>query len=241
MKLLAIETATEACSAALLIDGEICQKYEIAPREHARRILVMIDELMAEAQLKPAQLDAIAFGRGPGSFIGVRIAAGVTQGIAYAADLAVAPVSTLAAIAQGSGFDRTLVAIDARMGEIYCAQYEREKETGTVTLIGKEHLIRPEQVTLFLENEKLSDNEKFSANENQWQGAGTGWQTYRETLGAMLPNVEPSEDHLYPSAQSVAELAVNLVESGNTVSVEQAVPVYLRDKVAEKPLKQDRT
>jgi len=227
MKLLAIETATEACSAALLIDGEIRQQYEIAPREHARRILVMIDELMAEAQLKPKQLDAIAFGRGPGSFIGVRIAAGVTQGIAYAADLAVAPVSTLAAIAQESGFDSTLVAIDARMGEIYCAQYERAEDTGTVILIGEEHLVRPEQADL------------FSINGKQWQGIGTGWQTYRDALLGVLPGINPCDDHLYPSAQAIAELAVNQVELGNTVSAAQAIPVYLRDKVAEKPLKQD--
>jgi len=226
VKLLAIETATEACSAALLIDGEIRQRYEIAPREHARRILVMIDSLMADAQLVPAQLDAIAFGRGPGSFIGVRIAAGVTQGIAYSADLAVAPVSTLAAIAQGSGFDNVLVAIDARMGEIYYGQYERAVESTTVALVGEERLVKPEQTALLLPNQ----------NQN-WYGVGTGWQTYGEVLGRSLPKVNSSQEHLYPSAESVAQLAMVIVESGQTVSAEQAVPVYLRDRVAEKPVK----
>lgn len=226
MNLLALETATEACSAALLIDGEIQQRFEIAPREHARRILVMIDELMAEAQLKPAQLDAIAFGRGPGSFIGVRIAAGITQGIAYSADLAVAPVSTLAAIAQGTGFARVLVAIDARMDEIYCGQFERYAGSNAVTPVGAEQLIKPENLKLMPSKEQ-----------GRCIGAGTGWQSYRDILSRYLPDVIPADDQLYPSAESVAQLAVSAVEAGNTISAEQAVPVYLRDRVAEKPVK----
>lgn len=224
MKLLAIETATEACSAALLVNGDILQRYAIAPREHAQRILVMVDELMAEAQLSPTQLDAIAFGRGPGSFIGVRIAAGVTQGIAYSADLPVAPVSTLAAIAQGSGLDRVLVAIDARMGEIYWGQFERHSGENTVVAAGEESLVKPDQLTM----NQLSENQP-------WYGVGTGWQAYHDQLVGRFPQVKPTADHLYPSAKSVAELAVPVIEAGHTVPAEQAVPVYLRDRVAEKP------
>ena len=100
MKLLAVETSTEACSAALFIDGDVAERFEISPREHTRLILPMIDGLMAEAGLKPQQLDALALSRGPGSFTGVRIATGIIQGIAFGADLPVVPVSTLAAIAQ---------------------------------------------------------------------------------------------------------------------------------------------
>jgi len=223
VKLLAIETATEACSAALLVDGEISQRYEIAPREHARRILVMVDELLADAQIKPAQLDGIAFGRGPGSFMGVRIAASVTQGIAYALDLPVVPVSTLAAIAQESGFTHTVAAIDARMDEIYFGVFERADSNQTVQPVGEERLLKPENVSLI-------------DSENQtWHGVGTGWQAYSEVMGSRLPQVIPSEQYLYPTAKAVAQLAVDMLVAGNTVTAEHAVPVYLRDKVAEKP------
>ena len=228
MKLLAIETATEACSAALLVNGEIRQRYAIAPREHAQRILVMVDELMAEAQFKPTQLDAIAFGRGPGSFIGVRVAAGVTQGIAYSADLPVAPISTLAAIAQSSGLDRVLVAIDARMGEIYWGQFERHSGEHTVVATSEEGLVKPDQLIVT----QLSEAQPQP---KPWFGVGTGWQAYHDQLVGRFPQVKPSADHLYPSAKSVAELAIPVVEAGHTVSAEQAVPVYLRDRVAEKP------
>ncbi|MDD1638024.1 MAG: tRNA (adenosine(37)-N6)-threonylcarbamoyltransferase complex dimerization subunit type 1 TsaB, partial [Methylococcaceae bacterium] len=100
MKLLAVETSTEACSAALYIDGIVNERFELAPKEHTKLILPMIDSLMSDAGLKPQQLDALAFSCGPGSFTGVRIATGVIQGIALGADLPVVPVSTLAAIAQ---------------------------------------------------------------------------------------------------------------------------------------------
>lgn len=231
MKILAIETATEACSAALLVDDEIHQQYELAPREHAKKILVMIDKLMADAQLSPAQLDAVAFGRGPGSFIGVRIAAGVTQGIAYSADLAVAPVSTLAALAQGCTQQHVLAAIDARMNEIYFARFQRISGDETVSLVGEEQLIFPEHVT-------ISDTDRNL----HWYGVGSGWQTYQDQLSACLSQdldieLSPSAEHLYPSARSVAELAIPVVNAGNAVSAEQAVPVYLRDQVANKPAK----
>ncbi|MBS4052492.1 MAG: tRNA (adenosine(37)-N6)-threonylcarbamoyltransferase complex dimerization subunit type 1 TsaB, partial [Methylomonas sp.] len=129
MKLLAVETSTDACSAALFIDGEIREKFELAPREHTKLILPMIDSLMADAQLKPQHLDAVALSRGPGSFTGVRIATGVAHGIAFGADIPVVLVSTLAAIAQDF-FNRrpedvAFTAMDARMNEIFWGVYQR--------------------------------------------------------------------------------------------------------------------
>jgi len=224
MNILAIETATEACSAALTVNNEIIQRYVVAPREHASRILGMIDEIMAEADLVPGQLDALAFGRGPGSFIGVRIAASVSQGIAYAADLPVVPVSTLAAIAQGSRFDHMLVAIDARMKEIYWGQYIRDPETSIVTQYADEQLLRPEQAPLPRDPDL------------GWVGIGTGWQTYFQSLIARLPFITQIDEQHFPTAASVAKIALSQLQHGiGTVTAEQALPVYLRDHVADKP------
>ena len=222
MKLLAIETATEACSAALMIDDHIEQRYEIAPREHASKILVMIDRLMADAQLNATQLDAVAFGRGPGSFIGVRIAAGITQGIAFGADLPVVPVSTLAAIAQGTVHENLLVAIDARMKEVYWGQYSRRDSNANVTAVAPEQLIAPADIAL-------------DDNDTSWVGVGSGWQTYGALLAERLPFVTRTDDNLYPTAQSVAQLALELFKQDQWVAAADALPVYLRDHVADKP------
>ncbi|MFZ4702392.1 MAG: tRNA (adenosine(37)-N6)-threonylcarbamoyltransferase complex dimerization subunit type 1 TsaB, partial [Candidatus Methylumidiphilus sp.] len=141
MKLLSLETSTEACSAALYLDGEITERYQLAPQQHNKLILPMIQSLLAEADLKLHQLDALAFGRGPGSFTGVRIAAGIVQGLAFGADLPVAPVSTLAAMAQEvfaeSDSQYALPCIDARMGEVYWGVYRRGND-GMAKLSGSE-------------------------------------------------------------------------------------------------------
>ena len=133
MKILAIDTSTEACSAALLIDGDLQGVYKLAPREHSLLILKMIDGLLSDAGITVSELDAIAFGRGPGSFMGLRIAAGVVQGIAYAHELPVIPVSTLKAIAQRASEEtrhqHVLAAIDARMDEVYWAAYSLQGQT----------------------------------------------------------------------------------------------------------------
>lgn len=223
MKLLAVETSTEACSAALFIDGDITERFELAPKEHTRLILPMIDSLMAEAGLKPQQLDALALSRGPGSFTGVRIATGVIQGIALGAELPVVPVSTLAAIAQdffdGNDESVAFVAMDARMGEIFWGVY-RCDALGYAELIGDEAVIPADAVEF---------PDLVGA------GIGSGWGVYRQQLTARLAGrVSRCQADRLPRAGAIARLGAKGFERGLAVAVEQAMPVYLRDKVAKK-------
>lgn len=223
MKLLAIDTATDACSAALSIDGDIRERFEIAPRAHTELILPMIDELLAEAGIAVSQLDAMAFGRGPGAFTGVRIAVGVTQGIAFGADLPVVPVSTLAAVAQGIEADKVLVALDARMDEVYWGAYRRNG-AGLMELVGEECVSAPDSVLL-------------PAGKN-WFGAGSGWSAYADTLMARCAEqIVAKEDACFPRARDVAVLGSAGFEAGQTVAAEHALPVYLRDKVTWKKIR----
>ena len=225
MKLLAVETATEACSAALYIDGEITERFSLTANEHTKLILPMIDTLMSEAGLLPQQLDALAFGCGPGSFTGVRIATGVIQGIAFGADLPVVPISTLAAIAQDY-FDSNdnmeqhtaFTAMDARMGEIFWSIYNRN-EQGYATLIGKEVVT-------------LADDIVFP--DLTGIGLGSGWGVYEEKLMLRLAGkVKHYEVDIRPRARAIARLGARGFELGLAVEVELAMPVYLRDKVAK--------
>ena len=224
MKLLAIETATEACSAAIWIDGAVQSRFEIAPRRHAELILPMCDSLMTEAGIVPAQLDVIAFGRGPGAFTGVRIAVGVAQGIAFASGLPVLSVSTLAALAQevmsGTDYARVLAANDARMGEIYWGYYERDNE-GCARRGGEERVGQPGCI------------EQPSA--PGWFGAGSGWSAYRDILIARLGSrLYGFDSERLPRAEYVARLAAADYRAGLAVPPEQAQPIYLRDEVAKK-------
>lgn len=234
MKILAIDTATEACSAALYIEGEaanngITSQYQLAPREHSRLILKMIDELLVEADLAVSDLDAIAFGRGPGSFMGLRIAAGVVQGIAFAHDIPVIPVSTLKAIAQRA-YEQTdnkniLVAIDARMDEVYWAKYSLDGQHWL--LQGEEQVVSPD---------KLHLGEMLTEHGETWVSAGSGWASYADRL-LSDSGFTPSAilEDCFPSAEVIAKLAVEELKAGNTVPAAQAIPVYLRNDVAKKP------
>lgn len=220
MKILAIDTSTEACSAALSIDEEVIFRYKLAPRKHTDLILPMIDNLMEEAGLSVTQLDGLAFGRGPGAFTGVRIATGVIQGIAFGADLPVAPVSSLAALAQGcwreQKSEKVISAIDARMSEVYWSCYQLEN--GYMILSGEEGVYSADKAVL--------------PKGKGWIGAGSGWDVYMDQLSARL------EDQLadirigtFPHAIDVCSLAIQAFELGKTVSAEQVRPVYLRDNI----------
>jgi len=187
----------------------------------------MVDELMAEAELSIEQVDAIAFGRGPGAFTGLRIAVGVTQGIAFGADLPVVPVSTLAALAQGSESNRVLAALDARMDEVYWGAYQRNA-TGLMELVGEECVSPAGEVPL---PEGAS-----------WRGAGSGWATYESALAARCTGIlETAADAwdatMLPHAADVALLGLAGFDAGQAVDAEQALPVYLRDKVTWKKIR----
>ncbi len=223
MKLLALDTSTEACSAALCIDGELREQFQIAPRGHGQLILNMVEQLLADAQLKVGQLDGIAFGRGPGAFTGVRIATSVVQGIAFGADLPVVPVSSLAALAQGiyrqQRHEAVLTAFDARMDEVYWGAFALQ--AGLMVACGVESVCPPGSVPL-------------PSPARQWVGAGNGWSAYPEQLQAACGSVAVCDDHRFPHAQDVAALAEPLLAKGETVMAEQALPIYLRDNVVKK-------
>ena len=222
-RLLAIETSSAACSAALSIDGQVVERHALAPRQHATLILPMIESLLVEADLTAAQLDACAFGCGPGSFTGVRIAASVIQGIAFAAGLPVVPVSTLAVLAQGgmreSGQTHMLAALDARKAEVYWGMYQ-QADNGLVVLRGEEEVCAPETVAV--------------PETEDWVGVGSGWAAYGEALGRQAGDSLVRVMHdLEPRACDVATLALADFQAGRAVAATEAIPVYLRNKVAD--------
>ncbi|NNJ91013.1 MAG: tRNA (adenosine(37)-N6)-threonylcarbamoyltransferase complex dimerization subunit type 1 TsaB [Gammaproteobacteria bacterium] len=225
MKILAIDTATEGCSAALLNDDKIISRQEVVPRKHADLILPMLDEILAEAQLSLKQLDALAFGRGPGAFTGVRIATGVIQGIAFGSDLPVVPVSTLRALAQRTfneyQHEKVLTAFDARMDEVYWAEYALG-ENEIMQLQGEEQVIAPEHVTL-------------SSSHQQWVGSGSGWAAYSDVLKkAVSAESLTLYTDMITRADEIVTLASHDFAQGISVGAENALPVYLRNKVAKK-------
>ncbi|AMF98716.1 MULTISPECIES: tRNA (adenosine(37)-N6)-threonylcarbamoyltransferase complex dimerization subunit type 1 TsaB [Vibrio] len=226
-KILAIDTATENCSVALLVNDRVISRSEVAPRDHTKKVLPMVDEVLKEAGLTLQDLDALAFGRGPGSFTGVRIGIGIAQGLAFGADLPMIGVSTLAAMAQASyrlhGATDVAVAIDARMSEVYWARYTRQ-ENGEWAGVDAECVIPPARLA-----------EEAQADDKTWTKAGTGWDAYQEDLGKLPLNLT-SGDVLYPDSQDIVILAEQELKKGNTVPVEESSPVYLRDNVTWKKL-----
>ena len=231
MKLLAIETATEACSIALWIDGEVRERFGIAPRQHAELALPWAERLLAEAGVAKSQLDAIAVGRGPGAFTGVRLAVALAQGIALALDRPVVPVSTLAALAmnaaplpafghplpQGEREQRVLAAIDARMGEIYVGAFRRDGDA--VVAISDEIVIAPASYEL--------------PEGKGWIGVGTGFAAADGALqtrfGSRFARIDATA---LPHAADVARIGAIAFERGEAVAPERLAPAYLRNNVA---------
>ena len=222
MKLLAIETCTEACSAAVYVDGEVVERYQIAARQHNELILPMAEQVLAEVQISLSQLDGLAFGCGPGAFTGVRICVAVSQGIAFAHDLPLLGISSLVnlaaqAPATGQGEQQVFAAIDARMGEIYYGHYLVARNSVPV-LSGTEQVVTAEALNLELANFDY--------------GMGSGWQSYAEPLMAKTAiKPEAIDADALPRASVTARLAVMQWQDATLLQPEQAQPVYLRNNV----------
>lgn len=227
MRILAIDTATEACSAALWDNGNLFAHFEECPREHTQRILPLVKQMLDQGNTTLTELDALAFGRGPGSFTGVRIGIGIAQGLALGANLPMIGVSTLATMAQGAwrqtGATRVLAAIDARMGEVYWAEYTRD-EQGVWHGEESEKVLKPQAV-----------GERLKQLSGEWATVGTGWKAWPDMANdSGLTLVEGNT--LLPAAEDMLPIACQLLAAGQTVTVEHAEPVYLRNEVAWKKL-----
>ena len=239
MKILALDTSTDYCSVALALDGEADVREMRAGQSHSSLLLRMIDELLRARALALRDLDAIAYGEGPGSFTGLRIACGVVQGLAFGADIPVVGIGTLLAMAEGANADRVVCCVDARVHEIYAAAYRRGVTPGERTggnpgfpavtshppvsngwEVVREPVVCAPAAAPEIEGEG-------------WLGCGSGFAVYRETLetryAGQLAGIEPGR---YPHARDIAALAVPLIERGQVSRAESAAPVYLRDKVA---------
>lgn len=218
MKLLALDTSTECCSAALHTGGALTLREALTDRGHAELILPYVDSLLRDAGLVLADVDAIAFGRGPGAFTGLRIAAGVAQGLAYAAGLRVVPVSSLAAVAErvpGAPDERILVCNDARMGELYFAHFARDRD-GSLRALDRERVGPPDAV--------------LAAADARYAG-GNGLVRHQDLRRALAARGVTLFD-LHPRADAVARLGLSGLIAGEAVGPEAAQPVYLRDDVA---------
>lgn len=215
--LLALDTATEACSVALLYKNNIYNCYDVIPRLHAQQILPMIHNVLNEAGCALEEIDGLAFGCGPGAFTGIRIATGIVQGLAFALDKPVIPVSNLAIIAQRAWREYQLehiaVAIDARMNEIYWGCYTLQD--GEVSLVGDELVIAPECV-------------KLPMSTTSWSGVGTGWK-----YATQIPvSCDIVDSNLLPCANDLLTLALSAWQTGNISEASAAEPIYLRNNVA---------
>ena len=213
MKIAAFETSTEWCSVAVWIDGEAAAVEERAGHSHSERVLPMLEGLLAAAGISISQLDAVAFGEGPGSFTGLRIACGVAQGLAFARGLPVIGISTLAAMAEESGDTRVVACIDARMHEVYYSAIEK-------TALGWREVIPAQCVAPAAAPMPPGGG---------WTGCGNGFAVYGEIFRNRFPVLKPE---IHPGALAVARLAAPQLAVGKGVDAALALPVYVRDKVA---------
>jgi tRNA threonylcarbamoyladenosine biosynthesis protein TsaB len=221
MRVLALDTSTEYCSVALWQDGFVIERCEMVGQKHSELLIAMLDALLKDSGLKIKQLDGIAFGKGPGSFTGVRIACGTAQGLALGANLPVAGVCTLEALAEASTKPRVIAALDARMGEVYHAAYQKQNEVWMT--VSEPDLRKPEDAP--------------AVSGADWFGVGSGFAVHGVVLqaryGTQLHGVDGAA---VPQAAAIAALGAAQFALGRGVDAAEALPLYLRDKVALKSL-----
>jgi tRNA threonylcarbamoyladenosine biosynthesis protein TsaB len=219
LNILAFETSTEYCSLALWFHNKMYTKEIQADQQHSKLLLPMLQKLLAETEVSLTQLDGIAFGAGPGSFTGLRIACGVAQGIAFANDLPIVGISTLKALAHKIDHNKMVVALDARMHEIYYAAYTKTSDDWQTII--EPVVCPPSQAPLL-----AGDN---------WIGCGSGFDVYKKELSSHL-NGQIFHIHtgLFPHAQEVAQLAIKTFQEGSGDSPDNVAPIYVRNKVALK-------
>jgi tRNA threonylcarbamoyladenosine biosynthesis protein TsaB len=224
VKLLALDTSSDACSVALRNGDDEFERHVVEPRQHSRILIPMIEELLQEAGVALTDLDALVLGNGPGSFIGMRIGAAVSQGICHGAGIRIVPVSSLAAIAaeviELHGAEKVLVTQDARMNEVYLGRFHADAERlpvadGPETICGIGALGVPG---------------------GRYVAAGAGWHRYPELLAENEPLIAASVDCIYPHARGLLCLGARLLQSGQAIPPADLVPAYLRLKVAETPV-----
>ena len=219
MRVLALETSTEYCSVALWQDGAVMERCELVGQKHSELLMAMLDDVLKRADVKLTQLDGIAFGMGPGSFTGVRIACGAAQGLAFGANLPVAGVCTLQALAEASGQPRVIAVLDARMGEIYHAAYEKRDDAWVA--VSEPRLCKPEEAPL--------------VQGNVWFGAGSGFAMHGQALSERYAGqLQGMDGAAVPQAAAIAVLGAEQFAQGRGVDAAEALPLYLRDKVALK-------
>jgi tRNA threonylcarbamoyladenosine biosynthesis protein TsaB len=221
MKLLALETSTEACSVALVVGGRVLARFRHAPRLQTELLLPMIDEVLAEAGIALAAVEVLAYSCGPGAFTGVRVAAAAVQALAFARDLPVVAVSSLQTLAQGAlrahGAERVLAVFDARMDEVYAGAYA--VRDGLMQPLDADHLCAPAALPATLRG--------------AYFGAGNGFIPHAAALRAQCTFSGIDAD-LFPAAEDLVPLALDAFARGEAQAPERALPVYLRDEVWKK-------
>ena len=216
MNLLALDTSTEFLSLALQLGDKTHSHYQHAGQAASQLVLPQIQALLNSAKITLNQLDGIAFGAGPGAFTGVRVACGVAQGLGFGANLPVVGVNTLLALAQTSGEDKVIACLDARMGEIYHAAFERKngewiEQSPTI-------VCKPEAAPIL---------------EGVWNGVGSGWAAYGDILSAIYANnLAQVLPNITPTAQAILQLAAPIFAAGLAKPASEAAPIYIRNRVA---------